>query len=82
VPVQKLGQAALHGLAGNFRLLHIRNGRVPAPSKRLYMAHFCEFFNVNLDQVDCASFLTLMALPYMLGIVFMALLIEGSKLKA
>jgi hypothetical protein len=46
------------------------------------MIHFCDFFNVNLDQVDCASFLTLMALPYMLGIVFMALLIECSKLKA
>ena len=82
VPVQKLGQAVPHDLVENFRLLCIRNSGVPAPTKRFYMLHFCEFFNVNLDQVDCASFLTLIAVPYMLGIVFIAVLIECYKLKA
>jgi hypothetical protein len=82
VPVQELGQAAPHDLVKNFRLFRIRDSGVPAHPKRFYMVHFCEFFNVNLDQVDCASFLALMAVPYMFGIVFVALLIECYKLKA
>jgi hypothetical protein len=80
VPVQKLGQSGPYGLALNFRLLSIRNSIVPAYSKRFYMVHFCEFFNVNLDNIDCASYLSLMALPYIVAIVSVALIVECSKL--
>jgi hypothetical protein len=46
------------------------------------MVHFCEFFNVNLENVDCASYISLMALPYIVGIVSIAFIIECSKSKA